>query len=78
MNEQEQQIVWEGTLDERYRCVVVRKRPYLGHLTLTDTETEEVLLERDVGLAYDAIAGPDIDNVRHWQDMAVEAVDSRR
>lgn len=77
MDEQEQQTVWESTLDERYRCVVVRERPYLGHLTVTDTETEEVLMGRDVRLAFDAMVGPDVADVRQWQEMAIEAVDGR-
>lgn len=77
MNEQERQVVWEGTLDDRYLCVVLRKRAYLGQLTVTDTETDEVLLGRDVALTYDAIVGPDVADVDKWQDMTAEAVDSR-
>jgi hypothetical protein len=47
-----------------------------GELTITKIGDGEVILTERVGLMYGAIFGPDIDDVRTWERMAVEAVDS--
>lgn len=78
MSDKEQQTVWESTLDDRYRCLVSRTGAETGRLTITDTETEQELHAEDVELAYGATFGPDIGDIRTWQELAMEVVDSRR
>lgn len=58
MNEQ---IVWESTLDGRYRVQVVRVAPYQGKLTIRDAGAE--IFSRPVCLMYNAQFGPDIADV---------------
>lgn len=66
-------LVWTSLLDDRYTVAVRRTRPYAGELTIT--EGDSVLFRKEVGLAYDALFGPDVDDVATWQDLAVRFVD---
>lgn len=75
MSDGEPQIVWKATLDDRYCCVVTRTGDRTGRYTVTDTETDDELLSEEVELSYGAKFGPDVADVRRWQDLAVEAVD---
>ena len=70
-------VVWTSTLDERYEVKVVRKGEYQGYLTITDTTTGDALGSKDVGLAYAARFGPDVEDIRDWQEWAVGIVDAR-
>src|SRR5262245_8590300 len=64
-------IVWEATVDEgKYRCEVVRIGHAHGMLTVTKVDTQEALLIQEVGLAYGAVFGPDVDDVSYWQYQA--------
>jgi hypothetical protein len=67
-------IVWASLLDGRYKAVVVRKGSYRGSLELW--EDTELLLERGVGLAYDATFGADIENVHEWQQICQQFIDN--
>ena len=69
------EIVWESKLDDIYECKVERRSKYVGFLTIKNQDT--VLLEREVGLAYGAMFGPDVADVAQWQEMAIEAVDNQ-
>lgn len=71
------QQVWEGTLDERYRVTVTRTAPYEGLLRVVDTEGGELLHEEEVAVNYDAILGPDVADITRWQEIAVQIVDGR-
>lgn len=65
--------IFFNVLDDRYRITVVRTRPYQGVLTIVDKDTPEtILFQKDVGLSYNAEAGPDIDDMMEWQQIAVE------
>jgi hypothetical protein len=67
-------LVYESSLDGgKYRLNVRRTKPYLGHLTLTRDSV--VVLERDVGIMYDAPFGPDVEDIQTWQQLATEAAD---
>jgi hypothetical protein len=72
------QPIWEAKLDDKYDCRVERTSKSEGHLSVTDTETKEVLLDKDVGLSYGAMFGPDISDVGYWQDLCVKVVDKVR
>ena len=69
-------IVWESVLDKRYRCIVYRDREYRGVLQVVDEENGETVYEEQVGLAYDALFGPDVDDVYTWQETCIDVVDN--
>ena len=70
-------LIWEATVDNgQYRCEVNRIDGYKGRLTVQDTVTEELILDKEVGLSYGARFGPDLMDVTMWQDMIIEAVDN--
>jgi hypothetical protein len=67
-------VVYGNTLDGgKYRLLVVRTKPYCGRLTLT--REDEIVLERDVGIMYDAPYGADVEDIELWQRLSVEAAD---
>ena len=66
-------VVWNSTLDGRYTLTVVRTGPYRAELSIHDGD--QVLHREGVGLAYDALFGPDVDDVYRWQQIAVKFVD---
>lgn len=65
--------IWESKLDEVYDCKVTRLGEYRGKLTVSDL-FGRTLFEREVGLLYGAVFGPDIDDVALWEDMCVSFV----
>jgi hypothetical protein len=66
--------VWEAMLDDRYDCRVVWTESYRGRLTVKDIVDGNILLDEEVGLAYDAQFGPDISDVYLWEDKCVAVV----
>ena len=67
----------KSILDDRFKLEVYRTARYEGKLILTDTEDDnKILLEKDDGIMYGAMFGPDVVDVAEWQDMAVEVVDN--
>lgn len=67
-------IVWESKLDGKYDCRVIRKDHYNGTLKVLDGDN--LLLEKDVGLSYGAVFGPDVADVNQWMQDAMQLVDS--
>lgn len=71
---------WWSRLDNRYQVEVHRTdqfQGYQGLLIIFDHDDgDKVLFKEPVGLAYDAIFGPDIDDVYSWQEKAIAFVDS--
>ena len=75
-------VVWENTVDQgAWHCKVVRVvrdgDGYTGHLTVTRVGDGEVILSREVGLAYGAMFGPDIDDLHYWEQTCIEAIDAQ-
>lgn len=67
-------IVYENTLDGgTYELKVVRLEPYRGLLTLQ--RADNVVLEKNVGISYDAPFGPDAEDVEAWNHIGIEAAD---
>jgi hypothetical protein len=60
-------------LDGRYTVAVRRIRPYRGEFTIT--EGDRVLLRKEVGLAFDALFGPAVEDVADWEAQALRFVD---
>lgn len=54
------EVIWEGTLDARYRCEVTRVSARSGRLTVRDLELNRDLVSKIVGLSYGAEYGPDV------------------
>lgn len=69
-------LVWTGTLDDDWLCEVRRKGGYLGQLTLTNNG--RAVLDEEVVLAYGAAFGPDVDDVRSWQEKCEAALERAR
>lgn len=69
-------VVWENSVDQGVWAVkVVRTAPYQGKMTVTHVALDKVVLETEVGLAYDAVFGPDVADVAMWQESCIEAID---
>lgn len=69
-------IVYEQTLDAgQFRMKITRTGDYNAQLVVTVESSGEVLLDEPTTLAYRAIFGPDVDDVHHWQEQTVAAVD---
>lgn len=66
-------VVWSSTLDKRYTVTVTRTPPYRGELSICDGD--QGLHVESVGLAYDSLFGPDVDDVCRWQEIAADFVD---
>lgn len=67
--------IWKADLDGKFKCTVTRINKRGGTLRIEDTESGKTLLEQDVGLAYGAQFGPDIDDVNKWESICVAVVD---
>lgn len=69
------ETIWKAQLDDRYDCQVQRINEAHGHLTVTDTTDQKILLQQEVTLSYGARFGPDMDDVADWEERCVQAVD---
>lgn len=67
-------IIWESKLDEIYDCKVTRISENKGKLTIVD-QFNRPLFDREVGLLYGALFGPDIDDVLYWEELCVQFID---
>jgi hypothetical protein len=74
-------VVWENTVDgNTWRCWVTRDPEsggYRGRLRVARVSDGEVIHDEPVGLAYQAIFGPDVADVELWQSTALLAIDTR-
>ncbi len=67
--------VWTSSLDDRYTVTVTRTAAYRGEFVIR--EGDKLLHSKSVGLAYNALFGPDVDDVQRWQQLAIDFVDKR-
>jgi hypothetical protein len=75
--EDDPMIVWETTLDDHtWGCRVKRTEPYNGVLTVWRVKDGKEILSEPVTMAYDALFGPDVDDMTVWQNRVIEVVDS--
>jgi hypothetical protein len=70
------EIIWKATLDEKYECVVERTGTYQGRLTVTENDTAQNILDKDVSLSYGASFGPDVTDIAEWQLSIIDAIDN--
>ena len=70
-------VVWGNTLDNStWGAKVVRTGDYTAELTVTELSTGEIVHREAVGLSYQALFGPDIDDVMNWQSRIVDVIDN--
>jgi hypothetical protein len=61
-------------LDGRYTVAINRIGSYRGELTLLDGTA--LIHRQEFTLMYDAIFGPDVDDVATWQEVTTTVADS--
>lgn len=74
------QLVWSNRLDRRFTAQVHRLPDdrYKGVLLIFDEGRDGVLLAYvEVPLAFGAIFGPDVGDVRSWEDHVADYIDAR-
>jgi len=71
------QKIWEAQLDDIFDCTVIRTGERTGQLTVKENVNGNILLDKEVGLSYGALFGPDIDDVTLWQELCIEVVDKQ-
>lgn len=69
-------VVWRGEFDHLYEVSVYRSEPYKGELIVQNIRTEEILLKEETGISYDAVFGPDYNDVEIWKQKALDVVDN--
>lgn len=70
-------LVWFSRFDGRYQIEVQRTGEYTAMLCIFDhLNNDELLAEWNVNLAYAARFGPDVDDVRKWQEDIVTLIDT--
>lgn len=70
-------LIWESDVDEgEYRVAVVRVSNYAGTLQVFRRGQSAPFFEKEVGLAYGAVLGPDVDDLQSWQETALEQIDA--
>lgn len=70
------EIIWESGVDDgKYSVKVVREASHRGKLTLVEVASGVVLLDKEVGLSYGAMFGPDVSDIAEWQDMVMARID---
>lgn len=70
------QVVWENTVDNNtWLCQVTREKPYSGLLIVTEVATGEIIHSEPVTIAYDAPFGPDVCDVKEWQNICIQVID---
>lgn len=81
-------VVWFATMDNhKYQIEVHRAGSYTGRLLMWDVSGFRVdldppppwpvVLDEEVPLSYQALFGPDIDDVASWQAKCAEIADAR-
>ncbi len=69
-------VVWQNTIDANtWSAEVVRVSEGTAQLSVTEVATGQVVHAERVGLAYGAIFGPDVDDLRQWQDRVIAVID---
>jgi hypothetical protein len=69
-------IVFASILDNRFGLEIERIEPYKGKLSVYDLNKDNILiLERFVGIAYDAEFGSDFSDIIDWQQIVCDFID---
>jgi len=69
-------LVFDSKLDGRFRCRVIRTKPYYGLLMVEDDDKDgKLIISQEVGLAYNAEFGPDVEDLDAWHTMITDYID---
>jgi hypothetical protein len=74
--EEKKLIAWQAQFDYLYEVIVYRTEPYKGRLVVKNIRTEEVLLDEETNISFDARFGADYEDVQIWQQKAISVVDN--
>ena len=70
-------IVWCIVLDNRYGAEVERTTTHKGFLNIFDLDNNGKLVSsNETNISYDAIFGPDINDVEKWKNDIINIVDN--
>jgi len=76
LKEKPGEVAWWAVLDKRFLIEVQRTEPYKGNLVAFDSKNNnEVVYQKEVNISYDAVFGPDINDVCYWKDIVGDFVD---
>lgn len=67
-------IIWESTVDKKYKVYVERVEPYKGELVIKEGDKE--LTHKFVTISHDAMFGPDIADITEWERMCIDFIDN--
>jgi hypothetical protein len=71
------QVIWHNTMDQGAWIVKVeRTGARTGELIVIKAADDSEVLREKVFLAYEAIFGPDVDDVMQWENRCIEVVDA--
>jgi hypothetical protein len=61
--EEKKLIAWQAQFDYLYEVIVYRTQPYKGRLVVKNIRTEEVLLDEETSISFDALFGADYEKL---------------
>ena len=64
--------------DNLYNLSVYRTEPYKAKLIVTNKKTNEILLEEETGLSFNAVFGADYHDAQIWKQKALDVVDNKK
>jgi hypothetical protein len=73
---QKREVIWKNQIDKIYDIIVYRTEPYKGNIVITDSRNQNVLLDDQTSVSFDARFGPDYADVQEWMKKGLEVVDS--
>lgn len=69
--------VWFATVDNHaWQVEVTRTGDHRGVMVISSGDGRNEIYVEEVNLAFDALFGPDVDDVAYWQEKAIEVIDS--
>jgi hypothetical protein len=71
-------VVWSATVDQGTwdaKVIPIETNTYRGTLIVTRISDNKEILNEEVGLSFQAVFGPDVDDVRLWAQMVTGAID---
>lgn len=70
-------FIYENTVDNNtWKVTVEQHADGVGILKVTKTLTNTIVHQQEVVLMYNAIFGPDADDLEHWRFIALNAIDN--
>ncbi len=67
-------VIWKSKIDKKFDVIVERVAPYEGELVIM--EDDKKLTSTSVTISYDAKFGPDLEDVRIWENFCINFIDN--